>query len=369
MIYFAEYVIEKGIVISNHMVVMQRGLSAFFLFIMMVFPVHAQEIFGEWFEGEEKPLFASDEMIEMDIRADLHELLNDRDEEGKRHAGMLKYTTHSGDCDSFPVMLETRGNFRKRPENCDFPPLMLRMEEDEVEGTLFRGQDRLKLATHCRTNREVFKSLVLKEYLIYRWYNALTPCSYRVRLARIRYFDRQSGELYAESNGFILERTRDMAARLGGEPVDFAGIHPMRLSHQHYTLLALFEYLIMNNDWAVEVLHNVKLVSRGSGYPLIPVGYDFDWSGLIDAPYREVSNHEMEEGDLKYKGLCGEKEVLWQVINHYLGRKEELYRLVEQCGHLKREDAVRMTERLDEFFALLNNHRQVRRVLGGSCLK
>ncbi|MGC9471968.1 MAG: hypothetical protein ACP5D1_10530 [Bacteroidales bacterium] len=350
------------------MAVNRRMLFAVFLFIM-VFPVHAQEIFGERFPGESKPLFASDEMIELNVRADLQKLLNDRGEEGERHPGLLEYTTFSGDCDSFPVMLETRGNFRKRPENCDFPPLMLRMEEDEVEGTLFRGQDRLKLVTHCRTHQELFESLVIKEYLIYRWYNALTPCSYRVRLARIRYFDRQSGELYTENNGFILERTRDMAARLGGEPVDFAGIHPLRLSHQHYTLLALFEYLIMNNDWAVEVLHNVKLVSRGPGYPLIPVGYDFDWSGLIDAPYREVTSQEMEAGDLMYKGLCGEKEVLWQVIGHYLDRKEELYRLVEQCGHISPEDAVQMTERLDKFFALLNNRRQVRRVLLHSCIE
>jgi len=339
------------------------------LLFILVFPVGSQEIFGERFHPGNRPLFASDDMIELDIRCDLHELLNDREEEGGRHPGMLRYNTSSGDCDSFPVVLETRGHFRRKPENCDFPPLMIRMEKEEVAGTLFTGQDRLKLVTHCRTHQELFESLVIKEYLIYRWYNALTPCSYRVRLARIRYFDRQGGELYTENNGFILERTRDMAARLGGEPVDFAGIHPLRLSHQHYTLLALFEYLIVNNDWAVEVLHNVKLVSRGADYPLIPVGYDFDWSGLIDAPYRENSSQEMEAGELMYKGLCGEKDVLWQVIGHCLDRKEELYRLVEQCGHISPEDAVQMTERLDEFFTLLSSRRQVRRILIRSCLE
>ncbi len=317
--------------------------------------------------GGTKPLFTSREMVYLDLYTRMDTLLADVVGEASGHPGLLVYQDAAGNRDSFPVSLETRGNFRRNPQNCDFPPLMIRMKEKDVAGTLFEDQDRLKLVTHCRTEQDVFMQFVLQEYLIYRWYNILTPYSYKVRMVYIRYFRLPGRELYTENYGFLIERTRDMAERNGAEAVDFLGLAPNRMEPDMYTLLALFEFLIRNNDWSVEVLHNVKLLSRGPEYPLIPVGYDFDWAGLIEAPYRAQSTRELSEGATAYKGLCREKEDLYRVIDHFLSCKEEMYRVVRDFELLEMPAEQRLLERLDEFFAILESPSGVRRHLIRHC--
>ena len=55
---------------------------------------------------------------------------------------------------------------------------------------------------------------------------------------------------------------------------------------------AVFEYMISNYDWSMraaprgdECCHNGRLLAGGPGGLFVPVPYDFDYSGLVDAPY------------------------------------------------------------------------------------
>jgi hypothetical protein len=72
---------------------------------------------------------------------------------------------------------------------------------------------------------------VLLEYAAYRLYNALTPHSFRVRLATIDYVD-DSGRPHATRVGFFIEDVDDLAQRNGlveatsGERVPLARIEP-----------------------------------------------------------------------------------------------------------------------------------------------
>ena len=49
-------------------------------------------------------------------------------------------------------------------------------------------------------------------------------------------------------------------------------------------LAFLFEYFIGNTDFSFNGLHNGELVLRPNGAPLTPIGYDFDFSGAVNAP-------------------------------------------------------------------------------------
>ena len=55
---------------------------------------------------------------------------------------------------------------------------------------------------------------------------------------------------------------------------------------------ALFQHMIGNHDWSMragpvgkECCHNAELIGPPRPATLIPIPYDFDFSGLVDAPY------------------------------------------------------------------------------------
>ncbi len=88
-----------------------------------------------------------------------------------------------------PMKVRLRGNFRKDPVNCDFPPLRLNFSNTTVINTIFAGQDKIKLVTHCRSRKDLYEQNVLKEYLAYKLYNLFTEESYHVRLVHLTYAD------------------------------------------------------------------------------------------------------------------------------------------------------------------------------------
>ena len=59
----------------------------------------------------------------------------------------------------------------------------------------------MKVVTHCN-NSKVYSEYVLKEYLIYKIYNILSPVSFRVRLIRMKYVDTGRKNKVTESWAF-----------------------------------------------------------------------------------------------------------------------------------------------------------------------
>src|SRR5258707_1148033 len=94
------------------------------------------------------PLFTASEPFTFTLETDLRRLLRDRGTERKEHGATLRYVAAGGDTVSVPVDLRTRGIFRLK--QCAFPPLRLDFPTSRVKGTVFAGQDKMKLVTHCR---------------------------------------------------------------------------------------------------------------------------------------------------------------------------------------------------------------------------
>ena len=107
-----------------------------------------------------------------------------------------------------PVTLSVRGNFRRDGANCRFPPLYLNVPKKAVKHTLFAGQDKLKLVTHCQTDE-----YVVREWMVYRLYNLLTDLSFRARLARVTYADSLRKRPDETHWGLLLEDDADLAKR------------------------------------------------------------------------------------------------------------------------------------------------------------
>lgn len=234
--------------------------------------------------GMPSRLFASDVPIHVTIQGPLSTLASNR------NSPPLPGTLIA-DGVTYPVTLSPRGIFRRSKETCDFPSLKVDFPQPAPAGSLFHGQHDLKLVAFCKRAAD-FQQKVLLEYSAYRLYNLMTPVSFRARLANIDYLD-QSGKPYISRVGFFIEGFGDVAKRNGLTVAKMGSLVPLQqIDPVSGARFAVFEYMISNYDWSMRAApqgetccHNGRMLTGAPGGLLTVVPYDFDFSGLVDAPY------------------------------------------------------------------------------------
>ena len=314
------------------------------------------------------PLFAGPDVLSFKLETDFGAVFKERGQESKEYPGKLSYSGPDGTPVTLDLEVRTRGNFRLRPQTCSFPPLRLDFPKGGVENTIFAGQDKLKLTVHCQDRRNYEQNLLL-EYLIYRVFNLLTDQSYRARLARFTYVDAAGKRDTLTRYAFFIENDSLMAARLGGTILDVQEVHDETTEREQITRIAVFEYFIGNTDWSVWALHNIVLVAIPNNQVPIAVPYDFDWSGVISAPYARpdarLAIRTVRER--LFRGYCRTAEELAPFFQAFNDKKEaiyDLYRNQEGLDPKVRDDALKY---YDEFYKTINDPRAVTREFIRSC--
>jgi hypothetical protein len=231
-------------------------------------------------------LFAADDTIHIAIRGPISALVRNRSSQVR--PGVLAIGG-----ESLPVNLSVRGITRRMADICAFPPIRVEFTRPPTATSPFAGQKKLKLVTHCR-NSESFQQYLLLEYAAYRMYQQLTPLSFRVRLATVDYVN-DDGRPVLTRLGFFLEDTGDVAKRNSLKEVHAPDVIPTTsLSPRDAARYTMFQHMIGNHDWSMhagpkgeDCCHNAKLVGGPWTTPgaTIPLPYDFDFSGFVDAPY------------------------------------------------------------------------------------
>lgn len=304
------------------------------------------------------PLFESNEPLEITMEMDIRKVLRDRGEETDYHPLLVTWSNEQGDPIRVEARVKVRGNFRRQRENCRFPPLRMRFETETVEGTVFEGQKKLKLVTHCQTRRSQYQQYVLQEYLIYRAYNLMTDKSFKVRLVKVTYSDSEKRDDPFTRYGFILEDEDKMAERLGGRILEVENVHPDLTDYDLSNRLAIFQFMMGNTDWSIPALHNIKLVMPEGGKTPYAIPYDFDWSGIINTGYAEpnpVLNIRTVRQRL-FRGFCRSPEVFRAEFSFFNKHKNAIYALYHEFSPPLEEDELQQaTEYLDEFYAIIND--------------
>lgn len=231
-------------------------------------------------------LFDSDLYLNLSITFPFDSILNNSQE--KKISAILTFQENSAITKNLSIKLSSRGNFRKKPENCSFPPLHLYFSNN-VSGTVFEGLNKIKLVTHCSNIDSLFEQYVLEEYYLYRIYNLLTYRSFKVRLARIKYMDIKGQYPSLTRWGFFVENPENLAYRINGEILNFIQISPKAVNAYHYELMHLFQTMIINNDWSVGLLHNIELIGIYPDLKPNTIPFDFDMAGIIKIPYNSPS--------------------------------------------------------------------------------
>lgn len=316
------------------------------------------------------PLFASHETLAITLEADYGTLFRERRRESREdHPAKITFPGPDGAPMTVDLKVRTRGNFRLQSRICGFPPIRLNFPKKAVENTVFADQDKLKLGTHCQDRRDQYQQIALQEYLIYRTFNLLTDQSFRVRLARLTYADAAGRRDTLTRYGFLIEDEDAMAARLGGTIFDVQEIHDENTERDQTTLVAMFQYFIGNTDWSIWALHNIKLVDVPPDVFPTAVPFDFDWAGVIGAPYArpDAKLPIRSVRERLYRGYCRDQAELDPVFALFNEKKEAIYALWQNQEGLAEKTRADALKYFDEFYRTINDPRAVDREIMRKC--
>jgi len=319
-----------------------------------------------------KPLFASDAPIRFSIQGPINRIVSRAARNTEAEAATL---TLAGPAETLPIRLSPRGLSRRTGDICQFPPLRVEFAQPPAATSLFAGQRRLKLVTHCRSGAG-FQQHLLLEYAAYKIFNQLTPLSYRARLATVDYVE-PNGKVSASRWGFLIEDLDDVAKRNGlaearvGDRINATQLEPMQAAR-----VALFQYMIGNLDWSMRAgpqgegcCHNSRLLS-GQGAALIPVAYDFDYSGMVDAPYA-LPPEQIPVRSVRiryYQGYCRHNQQALAAAAELRSRRGAIEAAFAQIPGLEERTKAKAINYLGGFFADIATDDSVRSKILKKCL-
>lgn len=358
-------------------------LRALILFVLFPALCAAQEQRS----GMRHPLFQSDEVLKAVLTAPIAQTYAQRHQEARLyHPGQWTYIDEDGSTQRLDVSIRTRGHFRR--EVCDLPPLQLNFKKSQVKGTLFAGQNKVKLVAPCRDS-ERYQQYVILEYLAYRIWQILTERSFSTRLVRLSYVDRDEELDPWTDFAFMIEDDSDMAARLDLDRLNLDLVLYRQLDHPHTALVQVFQFLIANNDYSVikasgddNCCHNIEVLGRQdedgniADGDVVPVPFDFDFSGLVNAVYAAPPSR-VPVRDVRFRyfyGLCQPRSILDAAIAHVQSRKEDILSLVANTAELDEDVRERTIRYIEDFFEIVEDpeavdEQIVKRCRGGNLMQ
>jgi hypothetical protein len=271
----------------------------------------------------------------------------------------LHYKNDQGSWDSLDIDIRARGNFRRK--NCFFPPLRLKMKKSHANGTPFEENKSFKLVLPCQ-NVKSGNNLILKEYLCYKLLEPVTPYYFHTRLADILLTDRSGKQSKSYSiTGFLIEDDDLIAHRFNGKVLEQI-ILPKQLNDTAAVVNDFFEYLIANTDWSTTVQHNTKVIQLASGSK-VPLSYDFDMAGLVNAPYATI-NESLEINSVQqrlYRGYCRNESIMEYVRSEYLRLEPEIMKVVrDHQSYFTEREYNGMKKYMEGFFNTLKDDKKFR---------
>ena len=327
-----------------------------------------------WAESSKAPdpLFQNNETLQVTITAPFTSLVEKRPKE-EYLPGLFQFTTADGTVVDLEIKIRTRGHFRHT--TCEFPPLRLNFKKKQTDGTLFDKQNIMKLVVHCE-NTKNYEQILLREFLAYRIFNAITDLSYRVRLLRVTYVDSEEQRKQKTYYAFLIEHKKRLAKRHDRkeeivERATIGDIQPDQLN-----LTSIFQLLIGNTDFSPIAgtpedmcCHNYVLFANNVD-SLIAIPYDFDQSGLVNAPYAGAGpNLNLRSVRIRlYRGRCVNNEHVLASIQKFKDGRDAIYAVVDTQKGLTSGTRKNIVRYIDKFYKLIDDPQDVEKHIIRKCI-
>ncbi len=271
-----------------------------------------------------------------------------------------------GDWKSMEVKLRARGHNRR--ETCYFTPIKVKISKSNRKGSIFKEHKKLKLVLPCLLEEDKNDKLI-KEYLAYKLYEKVADYYFKTRLLDIDFEEiRKKKSKSFSIKGFFIEDIDNVADRYEANVIKNRKVHPFEQDAHASAQNDIFQFMIGNTDYSSAYQHNAKLIFI-EGKKAIPIPYDYDLSGLVNAGYAVVSkvgNQTLPITSVTerlYRGYQRSPQVFKQVRQEYLAKKPQMIAEVEKLRPLF--DSVQEYESardyIMEFFQILEDETKFRK--------
>ncbi|TXF91778.1 hypothetical protein FUA23_00915 [Neolewinella aurantiaca] len=253
---------------------------------------------------------------------------------------------------TFEAKLRSRGNIRL--EVCQNPSLKLKLRKDELLAAGFSDLNEFKFVLQC-TNNSLGESYLTREKLVYDLHAVYSNYTHRTLAVGL---DLGKGDT---TKAFLVEHDEQMEARFNAKVLEVNKMSTRGLHREAYVNMCLFNYLILNTDWHVFNLHNLKFVCPEGTNDFIPVPYDFDYSGFVGAHYA-VPREELGISTIyvpKWLGKRVTEDEISSAAAHFLAQREKTEALINEHPCLHKRDQKRLLRRVSDFYKLLENEKHL----------
>ena len=324
--------------------------------------------------AKELPLFQDNVIVKAVLTAPIGQVYAEKNQETRiEYPGQWTFVNEDGETEKLDVAIRTRGNFRR--VNCELAPLRLNFRKSQVKGTLFAGQNKVKLVSPCY-DTPLYQRYVVLEYLAYKTLELLTDYSFKTRLIRLSYVDSDEVIKPWTAVTFVIEDDSDMADRLEMDRIKIGSVHFADLDREKTALAELFQFMIGNNDYSVlknvkgeNCCHNSYVLAFDEASPKIPVPFDFDFSGLVNALYAAPPHHLpiTEVRQRYYTGLCHPPGILDDAVKLVQSKRAEIFALFQNSKELSSKGRKSAVLYLETFFSILDDPRRLKREVNDRC--
>lgn len=318
-------------------------------------------------EDELNELYRNNQLIKATLTFDFKLLNKERDTKSNLPAKFGIYLADETFIER-PVEIRPRGHYRR--ENCQYLPLRLDFSESSFEIPGWDELGKVKLVLRCK-KPATYNQFVIKEWLIYRMYALFTDQGYGTCLLDLKMIDSEGKKKPIQTYAFILEETDELAERLQAVEVEEGNVNVNMIERGLMNLVSVFEFMVGNLDWSAPMMHNVKLFRpEGEGRQwIIPVPYDFDFSGFVNAFYATPPPELPVESvrERLFRGFCRPEHEYREVFDLFLEKRDEINALIEDCPYLSQSMKNDANTYIRQFYNIIESDAQIKKEIFDQC--
>lgn len=312
------------------------------------------------------PIFSVEEPLDLKLKFSFKETKS-RKGEGGYNPNILLYRQGGDTWDSLQISLRARGNFRR--DKCYFTPIKIKMKSKEAKNTPFQGNKTLKMVLPCQNAKDA-NDYLIKEYITYKLFEPISEYHFNTKLVNLSLTDEGNKQQKSyDLKTILIEDDELIAQRFNGSLVKDLNLHPLRMKDTVSVIHDFYQFFIGNVDWSSNAQHNVTVMKlMDNSY--IPLIYDFDMSGFVNAPYSETPEFLpiTSVRTRLYRGFCRDEALFEFVRAHYLEKETEVWASFESSSkEINPREIMEMKKYITEFYDILKNDKRFREEIFSAC--
>lgn len=298
-----------------------------------------------------------DASIDLYLRLDWKSIEKNKKEKVYREAEFQLALDH-GDSIIIPANVKTRGNMRL--ELCSMPPLKIKLEKSALAAKGFSDMNEFDVVQPCHESTE-YEQYLLREYLAYKLWELVSPYAFKVQLVQLHYLDPSGRDEHTVAYGFLIENIEEFVDRFSGRRNKTPVISRNAVDRDPLLTMFLFEFMIGNTDWNIQNRHNLEFAVIPGHTFLVPIPYDFDYSGVVNAPY--AAHPESLEltaiTSRYYQGWCYTEEDVQSALAIFKEKKDRILHLPYTIEGLDDKSKKWCSDYLSGFFDIIENPKKL----------